>query len=249
MSVFVDDNLPDEQQNETFMCLRAEFGDYKPPTKDEAASYRILLTAMENTNDLFADYQPHNTSVFSVLDDMGIATTDWVGTAASSATSLSVSTPTLARTHSRGPVLMRSLDLILLKGTRRADFLSATPDSANANRIICHGVLNGVKYIGRTDPRVPIPSVDLQNQVRTAHPVALGNGAVDALLAYFRVANQETANVDDMVTLLAALESLILGDDDVTSQLKAEDSRTANDFQHFPGGFVWHLANDDASMP
>ena len=61
-------DLPAERQYEVVLGLRSRLQDYTMPID---ARHRKPFAILDWGNEFFADYQPHNSSVFSMFDDLG----------------------------------------------------------------------------------------------------------------------------------------------------------------------------------
>ena len=76
-SPYIDMKMPVEKQVDVFMGMKSKFDDdWDDPAAE--ASYHQPLTLLDSGNPVFADFQPHNSSIFSIHDD--VSWTDKAGT-------------------------------------------------------------------------------------------------------------------------------------------------------------------------
>ncbi|KAI1165319.1 hypothetical protein F5B18DRAFT_611489, partial [Nemania serpens] len=134
-------------------------------------------------------------------------------------------------------------------GLSRNEFLNAKANFGT--RIICHGTLRNVPFQRHNlDLESEAPAVKLQDLVRQHHPVAIGTNTLDALLAYLRVQyadNSIARSETDQV--LSKMVQLIVANDSIDAQQKAEDQISTNDWIPISSGNSWTIANPDGQGP
>lgn len=257
-SAFIDQNLTAAQQAEAFVGLKSTLHDYKP--RPDAPS-RIPFTIIESANELFADYQPHNNSVFSIHDDLGFGTQNEIMEATLNYMIIGfhgrssddpLTTSEAVSDHER-PTYGQLLQSCLMEvdpaettiGPSRNEFLNT---KANVRtRTICHGTVRDVPFQRHDlDLESKAPSVKLQDLVRQHHPVAIGTNTLDALLAYLRVqyADDTTAR-SETDQALGKIVQLIVAGDSIDAQQKAEDQISTNDWIPILSGNAWTITNPE----
>ncbi|KAI0546742.1 hypothetical protein F4679DRAFT_404669 [Xylaria curta] len=257
-SSFIDPSPSLEEQHEVFLGFKSSLGDYK--AKDPNAKYRSPFTIVESANELFADFQPHNTSIFSVFDSLGgiadAKVTYFVAGfhANVSDDPLSISPEELERpTYG---ALLKSCYMTVdprrpSRGMPIPDFLDAKANVST--RIICHGALRDVVF-SRASCKLESPANKLQELINKCHPIAIGTNTLDALLAYVRVqyedrpqsadGNDVLSQVDDM---LSKLIMLIARPDNIDAQQKADDEIGTADWKTETAEPWWTLADSMAT--
>ncbi|KAL7947490.1 hypothetical protein V8C42DRAFT_317931 [Trichoderma barbatum] len=257
-SAFIDPSLTPAQQAEAFVGLKATLRDYKP---DKNAKRRIPFTVIESANELFPDYQPHNNSVFSIHDDLGYGTSSQINDATlnyfvigfhgeSDDDPLTISDavdedqkPSFAQLLT---ACVMELDTVkTVTGLSREEFLDTKADFST--RTICHGTLRNVPFQRfNLDLQAKAPSLKLQDLVRKNHPVAIGTNTLDALLAYLRVQYAEDSTGRDATDqMLSKIVQLIVSNDNIDAQQKAEDQIATNDWIPIPSGNIWTISDPE----
>ncbi|KAI1114239.1 hypothetical protein F5Y14DRAFT_188260 [Nemania sp. NC0429] len=259
---FIDKNLTAAQQTEAFIGLKSTLRNYEPRPN---APSRIPFTIIESANELFADYQPHNTSVFSIHDDLGFGTENEITEAnlnyfivgfhgRSGDDPLTIAEE--VKSHEK-PTYAQLLQSCLMEvdpaktttGHSREEFLDAKANSGT--RIICHGTLRNVPFQRHNLNLEPeAPAVKLQDLVRQHHPIAIGTNTLDALLAYLRVQYADDATAkSETGQVLSKMVQLIVTKDSIDAQQKADDQISTNDWIPISSGNYWTIANPDGEGP
>ncbi|KAH7322578.1 hypothetical protein B0I35DRAFT_476514 [Stachybotrys elegans] len=256
---FINPDLSAEQQAEAFLGLKKTLRDYTP---EPNAARRVPLTIVESGNDLFADFQPHNNSVFSLHDDLGLGTSSEIKDATLDYLVVGfhhrpedepfcvAESVREADRPSYGELLDAcAMDLdgsSFVWGSRtrmRADWPNLKADSAST-RVICHGALKSVPFQrSGLNLEAKSPSVQLQDLVRKHHPVAIGTNILDALLAFLRVQySDDPEGRSQTEQMLSKMVQLIVARDNIDAQEKAEDQISTNDWVPAPSGTVWSVS-------
>ena len=181
------------------------------------ARHRKPFTILDWGNEFFAEYQPHNSSVFSMFDDL-----DGVNEGTVSYYVLGfhhivkedpfiIDEPDLSIRPTWEEILEighLQLDPASLHGDfDRGELLKSKVDMST--RAICHGALRNIPFRrAGPDASMKQPAIDLQQLLTKSHPVAVGTNIMDALLAYLRVRSHDSAKektfqgVDDTISKL-----------------------------------------------
>ena len=131
------------------------------------------------------------------------------------------------------------------------------PDYPANMRTLCYGNMLNIIWlcppIDGTNPfacpnRMAYPADTLQQSFQKTHPVSVGTNALDALFAWLR--STETGSemtTDEIRRNLMKLQTLILDiNDDIDSQLQAEDLLATNNFIPGPNEVCWHFQAPNA---
>ncbi|KAF2498802.1 hypothetical protein BU16DRAFT_524851 [Lophium mytilinum] len=250
-SPFIDPSRSLAEQQEIFIGLKTFLKDYEV---NPSAPRSTPFTVVESANELFADYQSHNTSVFSIHDDLGFssykdpiaaATLSYVvigfhADATDDPLIFKEQPATISPSHED---LLKSCHLKLNPTATPtcpdpSTFLKATAGSAG--RMICHGTLNNVLFQRHSSAQLKAPSIELQEKILASHPIAVGTSTLDALFAYLRVSITKPEDTTHSIAdLLSRIEALISHDDDVDSQMKATDMMGSSDWVSHRGERLW----------
>ena len=120
---------------------------------------------------------------------------------------------------------------------------SPLPDPAIKLRTLISGTFSNILYNCSDPQQVPQPMVspgdDLQDAFMRSHPLSVGTNPTDALFGWLRA---QPSSQDEVRSQLMRLQSFVLDvNDDLDSQLQAEDLLSTNNFLAHPGGTTWHL--------
>ncbi|KAK6524175.1 hypothetical protein TWF694_005835 [Orbilia ellipsospora] len=239
-----------EEQAEVFIGKRQLAAGWTE--KDPSA---VNLSLLNSSNQLFPDYQPHNSNVFSMIDTFQYY--DAKGQPAGSLTDAVADYYVIGWHSDRGGDPFGD-------GKAHQDVLGKLPlnlrDSANFNdwltstakiNTICHGAMYGVEWhmtwSKDTQPKnLPANdfSVDLANEMQ----VAVGTTTLDALLSYLEAHHE--GEYENDVRLLGDL--LRAQSDSASGQLAGSDEVQNYNFSRVAGGKHYTLpidANNPATPP
>ncbi|KAI3580737.1 hypothetical protein IWW34DRAFT_691963 [Fusarium oxysporum f. sp. albedinis] len=250
-SAFVDPRMPLSRQSEVFLGKSSALFDYK---NDTSAIYRRPFTISEAGNEFFADYQPHNTSVFSFFDPVP-------------SNSTATYTYMVVGFHQNlidDPLAMfdsmeedkRPKYAHLLKACQ----MSLNPEVARGflerpanitTRTICHGILRNVQF-SKQECEATAHSITLQDMFLNSQPVAVGTHALDALAAYLHTAQSlDSGPKNNAVNqLIGQLVMLIAREDDIDIQRKAAADLGTGDWVTKVEASIWKFSHhEDAHDP
>lgn len=217
------------------------------------------LTLLNSSNHLFADFQPHNSNVFSLLDDFTYQADSGQTTVMQHAQASYYvigwhADPTedpfyipadVATTHQiRINALMMDVP-DAGKGGPVDSWMGASDSTAS----LCHGAVYDVTWIADQSPAV-VPARDAAAQLtknKPNIPVAIGSTPTDALITYVGAhKDTETGTIKELETDLWAIQTLLLAQDDgADAQLEAKDLLYNHGYERSDGGTVWHMSGAD----
>ena len=157
-------------------------------TVDEpGAKYRTEpLTVCQPGNEFFADYQPANMGVFSLLDSMDdVAAAVIVGYAVVGYHAEPVNDPL----NVTGGITEQLLDQLHIA----LDASDLTNTQGKPSLTLCNGAVRNVSY-DPTKYSLVTPSLNAQQSMNACQPVAVGTDSLDALAAFLHVQGQDTAD-------------------------------------------------------
>ena len=218
---------------------------------EDPTAHRADLTVVSASNQLFPDYQPHCSNVFSILDPFACTINGQPGNLTAAVASYSVigwhsepaNDPLSGSGNSDGVsrgVRLKNLSMAL-KGEAPGppdpdiqEWLSSTSPA----RVLCHGSMYDVQWNVGALP-LKVPANDASHLLADSMPVSVGTTPMDSLLAYLK-SHQQT----DLEHHLLALEPLLRAQDDgVQAQRVAMDELQTWDFSRHLGGVHWHFQN------
>ncbi|KAI1868587.1 uncharacterized protein JN550_006162 [Neoarthrinium moseri] len=213
-----------------------------------SAQDRIDLNLLNSSNQLFPDYQPHNSNVFSVLDTFKYRDKDG---------SCKALTDAVASYYVLGWHDNTSDDPFTLKGEKRtkrlsdlnailhdmADLDSWLNDTTDTHSI-CHGAMYEVEWHSRwkngddtsNTPR-NLPANSFTEKLKCKMPIAVGTTPMDSVLAYIHANHEEELEND-----IFRIETLLRAQSDsVTGQQAGEDEVQNYNFATSGGGAFYVL--------
>jgi hypothetical protein len=257
-------SLPDiAEQTEVFIgqCFKAEDWD----DKKTAQNPRVSLNLFNSSNQLFADYQPHNSNVFSLIDRFEYE--DEKGdeqTLAHAKASYYVlgwqpdTNKDLFNLKTRGSENItdhfNTLKLAM-NGWETDEIVKVWKAGTDASRSLCHGSMYDVVWDVKDKPDSNSAD-DTCKRLMDDSPVAIGTTPLDSILAYVKGHRSKSApgsQVHELERVLYGLQALLLSrDEGVDAQRRAINVLSNLNFQRFDGGKQYHLAStrqDDGTNP
>ncbi|KAI9929551.1 hypothetical protein MW887_001024 [Aspergillus wentii] len=241
-----------DQQAEVFIGGREKAADWK--AEQSAGRERVSLGILNSSNQLFADYQPHNTNVFSTIDTFQCddgrylteATADYfvLGWHADEDDDLLH----LGRQDiTRGERLdALSLTLHGASAEEPVEEVQKWLESKENGRILCHGAMYDVKWHATQEPTT-VPADEIAQDFQANESVAVGTTALDALLAYVR-----PHQVKDAEDVLAALGPLLQAQSESIEDRRAAADEVQNyNFSRYAGGskYMLEIDQDNPAAP
>ena len=233
------------EQAETFIGYKtAASGWSENPTANRAD-----LTVVSASNQLFPDYQPHCSNVFSILDpftciingEAGNLTAavanyyvmGWHSDAANDPLSGSGSSDGVTR-----EALLKNLSMAPKGDAPWPQDIQDWLNSTDPGRVLCHGAMYEVQWNVDGLPQ-NMPANDASHLLADLMPVSVGTTPMDSLLGYLQ--SHRTTQLEQDLFALAPL--LRAQDDGVQAQRVAMDELQTWDFSRHSGGVHWHLKN------
>ncbi|MCJ1355361.1 MAG: hypothetical protein MMC33_005352 [Icmadophila ericetorum] len=258
------------QQAEVFIGHRFDIGAWSEneKTKNDPTVRIKPLSLLNSSNHLFADFQHHNSNVFSMLDDfsytdgnnvkqvMELATASYyvIGWHADPTEDPFYMPSALASLQQRVNDLKMSVD-----GSTGnvSDDITNWLGTMEATTTLSHGAIYDVSWARDSAPIVrPAKNTAISLTANGPNvPVAIGTTPTDALVTY--VAAHKDAEkpglVKDLEGDLWAIRTLLLAQDDgADPQLKATDMLYNYGYQRTDGGIEWHRSGStdkDGTQP
>ncbi|KAG8527297.1 uncharacterized protein KY384_008041 [Bacidia gigantensis] len=267
-SPFIDINTPVNQQGQVFLGQTSSWNTWKQTT---AATTPPTVTVSRAANPFFADYQPQNASVFSFFDDLTVTVSgqvckfaearvdyDVVGfhqDVASDPLHLDATLSPPQAPSDRLNACTLGMSNIALTGddTTWLDAKLNTNTQQNM-RALSFGTFFSIQWNQyATDRPMPAgtnyPGDLIQKSFATSHPVAVGTNPIDALFGWLRSTRSTDAFAnDDIRKNLNKIQTLVLDmNDDIDSQLQADDLLATNNFIPSDQGIMWHFEESDTN--
>lgn len=261
-----DPSLPSNEQGKTFLGKTSSASSW-PGDIDPVPKRTIPLTVTRAANPFFADFQPQNSSVFSLFDsldhtdgyklcDVKVSYTifgyhaDWTrdplygpieGQSAFDRLKACGLTCDLKDYAYTSVDKTRSINASQLTDPSKNN----QQDTIGSLRTICHGSMFDLNFRQLTGEKdwLKYPGDDIQKKFVTSHPLSVGTNAMDALFGWLRA---QDGDQSELRKHLMKLQTFVLDtNDDLDSQLQAEDMLSTNNFISIPGGTEWHFAQPD----
>ncbi|KPI35825.1 uncharacterized protein AB675_11080 [Cyphellophora attinorum] len=255
-----DNNDNIEQQAEVFVGNKTDATIW---TETGTNDSRIALSLLTSANPVFADFQPHNSNVFSMLDNfqygpieaplyLQAATADYyvIGWHYNPAEDVFYIPQNVATTLG---ARLKACNMALGRDPSSDNWSGKT----SGTRLFCHGAMYSVDWKARwTDPSTNayvgpkrIPADDAFAAVNKTMSMAVGTTPLDAMLAY--VAAHVCDTKDPLYSIeqdIVAIQALLIAQDDgVEAQLEAQDLVYNYNYARDEGGVHWHISGDDGS--
>ncbi|KAF2273526.1 uncharacterized protein EI97DRAFT_404009 [Westerdykella ornata] len=211
---------------------------------------RANLSVLASSNPLFADYQPFNSGVFSLIDNFQyIDETNSIDYFAEATASYSVigwhsdasQDPFSVSNVPHSKLLQRSF-MSLYASDQGNSFEHTWVQQSSPTRGIYHGAMYNVNWIDNGTPST-WPGNKFAKSFNNSQPLAVGNTAMDALVAYLRTIAKPT---ELEVALLALQNLLIKQNDGVDVQQEAADLLSTRNFSSSTGGRWWTLSGEQS---
>lgn len=218
--------------------------------KDNGRKEYVNLTAVSSSNQLFVDYQPHCSNVFSTLDPFEYRVD---GDSTPKKLTKAVANYYVIGWHAdstQGPFGS------LKENQTRRDRLNTLPlsfngdaqppdvkrwlDSMQPGEILCHGAIYNVTW-DRSSRPAHMPSDAASNILTGSMPVTVGTTPIDALLAY--VEKHQESDLEKDLKLIAPL--LRAQDEGVDAHRAASDEVQNWNFARESGGQHWYFQSSD----
>lgn len=253
------DNTMDSvaQQAEAFIgskCDATQWAENNPSYAPEGSgtdqNSRVALSVLNSSNHLFADFQPHNSNVFSMIDD--VSYTDQTGLQKITSATISYQVIGWHSNENENPYHIYE-DGPTSLGKRMGALAMALKDPSGqgatawqqltvSSDVLCHGTIYDVAWSYNTLP--PDPSAEKAAELlKSSQPIAVGTTPTDALLAYIHAhAGIDSGAALELENDIIALQTLLIAQDDgVDPNLQAADQLENLAFERFDGGTLWHL--------
>lgn len=231
-----------------FIGGKSAAGNWVEP--DEAGE-RGPLTVLTSSNPLFADYQPHNSNVFSMLDHFEY------GPEKKQLTKGTASYYVLGWHSSLAFDILNTLPLAPLKDRLRSHHMTLTQsnDENTSARVLCHGAMYHVQWDAFKKPAI-VPADKYSQHLNGPTPVAIGTTVLDALLAFIQAhaprektndptAEYSTSNLEADIWRIHGL--LLARDDGVDGQREAADMLNHHNYDRVQCGTFFHLPAPDTT--
>lgn len=229
-------------QGEYFIGIKNSLDGWKEKTAERAS-----LSTITSINHLFADYQPHNSNVFSMLDNTVTKYTD---------ATANYYVMGWHADEDEDPFHDGGADLEACR-MKLVDGGSDPLQVAKGSRLILHGAVYNVAW---SQSWTPVYDNNIYlNQAYESYsaqhnysPIAVGGSPIDALIAALHTQDLESGSGWSPIALdLLALQMLVhVLEEDPDSQIKSVDALHTSTFIPSEGGLHWHVkGTKDVKQP
>ncbi|KAK0732481.1 hypothetical protein B0T21DRAFT_369068 [Apiosordaria backusii] len=245
------------------------------PLDKEQSKKRVNLSLLSSSNQLFPDYQPHCSNVFSIVDNFEYAKDQYLTAASASYYVLGWHSktqtdlfqpedPTQELLDQTRRELLSALNMEI-KGTVKkktkepkvtgggSDKPIEIPDAINnwlkskvPTFTLCHGAMYSVKWDVNKAPE-NIPADHFAELINGTLPLSVGTTPMDALMAYAGAHQGDGTTVGEVERILKKMEEALLATDDgVESQAKASDLLYNWNYLRLDGGQLFHFSGSES---
>ena len=242
-------------QGQNFVGLKQPLNGWK----ENLSAPRASLSNANNLNPLFTDYQPHNSNVFSMIDDILYP---WMDSGRSPKVDIQVgkvdyyvigwhSDPKDDPFYSDPTSLSIACEARLKACSMQLSQEVATwlQSKLGSTRVIVHGAIYDFQWnLTMAIGGVPKWTVkDISNHYKRFAPVSVGTSSLDAFLAametYSISLTKSKGEESHLAKDMLAMQTLVVeANEDPDSQLKASDALSASAFTPTDPGLQWHLS-------
>ncbi|CAI4214895.1 unnamed protein product [Parascedosporium putredinis] len=229
------------KQAEVFIGRKTQLAQWKE-TKNDTKIRRIKqFSLLASSNQLFADYQPHCSNVFSIVDNFEMA--------CCRGEDMFYGDPkkqTMTRQARLNDLKLRiKLDEDLDEDKRRQPnvLFEGWLQAIQSTHTLCHGAMYNVRWKSAAKP-CHVPADISSKQINSVLPLSVGTTPMDALLAYARAHQDiDTKELGRLEELILGLETHLLArDDGVETQQQARDLLYNWNYVRADGGQAWNIS-------
>ena len=222
---------------------------------------RVPLSILGNINPVFADYQPHNTNVFSILDNFSYedngtkylerATADYYVMGWHPYPKEDPFCPPQQDPYPTHAERLKGcyMQLAETKSEKVDIWLKTSLFSDDTTKVLIHGALYQVEWDMQDKPTTVLAD-NVAKDYNDFSPVSVGVNPVDALLAVTHAralsndeGRDEGSKKDPLAQDVLSLQTLVIKqDEDPDAQLQAADMLYSSYFVPADGGRHWHVA-------
>ncbi|KAI1426136.1 hypothetical protein F5Y12DRAFT_310104 [Xylaria sp. FL1777] len=246
-----------DEQAEVFIGRKTPLAEWTPDDPNSTAQ-PPSISLLRSGNQLFADFQMHNSNVFSFLDNFEYLDDankpQYLSHAKASYYLLGWhwkdEVDPLWNSTSTNPHQV-SLDTLFMKmqgATQNPDNWSSWLEQTSPLHAFCHGCMYDVSWDKDNKPTtVPADQYNAHIIDQSLAAVSVGTTPMDALISYCH-ARKGQGDIDKIEEDILALESLLHArDDGVEGQREAKDTVYNWAFNRSPGGLHYHFSGPDQS--
>ncbi|KAF3908355.1 hypothetical protein AA313_de0208908 [Arthrobotrys entomopaga] len=250
-------SVPLEDQAEVFIGKKTLLEEWKEEGERQA---RVDLKLLSSSNQLFPDYQPHCSNVFSMLDNFEYKPGQYLTQVDASYYVIGWNWRTdqdLFYVKEGSSTTLRRERLSTLnmeiKGSQKNSDEQVTEDmkkwlnSPDGTRSVCHGTIYNVKWNSQEVPK-NVPGDDYAKLVNGTLPVSVGTTPLDALTTYAEAHKdiEKDPTIKRLEVIISKLEKfLLIKDDGVETQFEAKDLLYNWNYSRFEGGQRYYVAGSD----
>lgn len=241
------------QQAEVFIGRKTPLEEWSEPTDAKYAD----ISSLRSGNQFFADFQLHNTNVFSILDSFEYKGPDQEKYYLDEATasyylfgwhSDNSSDPLWDEDRRYAHSQRLEAMFMTLIDTGISDVTNAWLESSDPARLCLHGALYDVRWDHKNKP-ASVPADDFAKRVldKTVPAISVGTTPMDALLTYCSARQgSEEGRVAKLEEDILAIDSLLHArDDGVEGQREAKDTVYNWNFSRSKGGVHFFFGSED----
>ncbi|KAF8535597.1 hypothetical protein BDD12DRAFT_854690 [Trichophaea hybrida] len=248
------------QQAEVFIGRRWRAKDWSETELEGKKNEKhVSLSLLRSSNQLFADFQLHNSNVFSILDNFQYGDPKTKVKTYLDAANANYYVVGWHSKDNTDPFLIKDskythqqrLEALFLKRTQpsNTDFATEWLESTEPIPTICHGAMYDVKWDRSKKPtNVPADEFASRLQNREVPALAVGTTPMDSIISYITARKSAGQQVEDLEESILHIESLLHArDEGVEGQREAMDTVYNWNFECAPGGSHFYVSGEDST--
>ncbi|KAK6349289.1 hypothetical protein TWF730_010039 [Orbilia blumenaviensis] len=249
-----DEPISLDEQAEVFIGAKVPLQHWE---EEGAAKGRVDLKLLSSSNQLFPDYQPHCSNVFSMLDNFEYKPGEYLTQVDASYYVIGWNwreeTDLFYVDDSNQTPRSEKLSTLNMeiKGSKKNTGVPSDMEqwlkSPKKTRSVCHGTMYNVKWNTERAPE-KIPGDDYASLLNGTLPVSVGTTPLDALTTYADAHKdiEQDETTKRLEVIIHKLEKFLLArDDGVETQFEAADMLYNWNYSRFEGGQRYYVAGSD----
>lgn len=218
-------------------------------TWGECEADRVPVSLLTGGNILFADYQPHNSNVFSIIDNFSYTKNDKIHYLSEARASYyvigwhSVTKDDPFHGGESENKLERLQACLMQLHDPKTDFAAEWLALTGSTEVLCHGAMYEVDWNDSKRPETVLADL-ASKKLHTDVPIAVGTTPLDSLLAYVDGQREHEPDgvMKNLMDSIVKIQTLLIDkDDSVDAQRAAEDLLVNYNYEAAPGGTRWYF--------
>jgi len=246
-----------DRQAEVFIGQKFTADEWKEDVKTHPERH-VPVSLLTSGNMLFADYQVHNSNVFSFIDNFKYKKDQkimYLGEARASYYVVGWHSEERDDPFHGGDELAREARLqacLMQLNNPKSDIAQEWMKFSSPTEVLCHGAMYEVNWNVNEPPKVVLADIASQ-KLHQEQPIAVGTTPLDSVLAYIDGHREEDETMEKLLKSIRLIQTLLIDkDDSIDAQRAAEDLLSTYNYKATSGGTRWYFGGsgqEDAKKP